>query len=100
MEHLAARLGVGARHLGRLFRKHLGTSPIQVAQTARVQRAKRLLDDTALSMTEIALHAGFGSLRRFNSAFAQVYRRAPTQMRRASATTQREPVERAKAKKG
>jgi AraC family transcriptional regulator of adaptative response/methylated-DNA-[protein]-cysteine methyltransferase len=79
---LAARLGVGARHLGRLFGKHVGASPSQVARTVRIQRAKRLLDDTALPMTEIAYRAGFGSLRRFNTGFAEIYRRPPSEIRR------------------
>jgi AraC family transcriptional regulator, regulatory protein of adaptative response / methylated-DNA-[protein]-cysteine methyltransferase len=83
VEELAARLGVGARHLSRLFDKHLGASPGQIARTARVQRAKRLLDDTKLPMTEIASRAGFRSLRRFNAVFAEVYRRPPTEIRRA-----------------
>ena len=47
-----------------------------------MQRAKRLLDETSLPMTEIAMRAGFGSLRRFNSVFIQVYRRPPTKIRR------------------
>jgi AraC family transcriptional regulator of adaptative response/methylated-DNA-[protein]-cysteine methyltransferase len=79
---LAARLGIGARHLSRLFTRHVGASPTQVARTARVQRAKRLLDDTDLSMTEIALRAGFGSLRSFNAVFAEIYRKPPTAIRR------------------
>jgi AraC family transcriptional regulator of adaptative response / DNA-3-methyladenine glycosylase II len=82
VEALAARLGVGARHLARLFRKHVGASPTQVAQTARVQRAKRLIDNTDLPMIEIALSAGFRSLRRFNAVFAEIYRRPPTAIRR------------------
>jgi AraC family transcriptional regulator of adaptative response / DNA-3-methyladenine glycosylase II len=82
VEALAARLGIGTRHLGRLFQQHLGASPVQHAQTVRVQRAKRLLDETELSMAEIALLAGFGSLRRFNSVFSAVYRRAPGDLRR------------------
>ena len=80
---LADRLGIGARHLSRLFQKHLGASPIQVTKTARVQRAKRLLDETNLSMAEIAMLAGYGSLRRFNAVFAEVYRRPPTEIRNA-----------------
>jgi len=84
VEALAARLGIGPRHLSRLFKKHVGASPTQVAQTARVQRAKRMIDNTDLTMTEIALAAGFGSLRRFNAVFAAVYRRPPTALRRAS----------------
>jgi AraC family transcriptional regulator of adaptative response / DNA-3-methyladenine glycosylase II len=63
VEILADRLGIGTRHLSRLFQKHLCASPIQVAKTARVQRAKRLLDKSDLSMAEIAMLAGFGSLR-------------------------------------
>lgn len=82
VEALAERLGIGPRHLSRLFKKHLGASPAQVARTCRVQRAKRLLDETDLRMTEIALRSGFRSLRRFNAAFAEVYRRPPTAIRR------------------
>jgi len=82
VEMLANRLGIGTRHMSRLFRKHLAASPIQVAKTARVQRAKRLLDETDLSMAEIAMRAGFGSLRRFNAVFADVYRRPPTKIRK------------------
>jgi AraC family transcriptional regulator of adaptative response / DNA-3-methyladenine glycosylase II len=79
---LAERVGVGARHLTRLFARHLGASPVQVAKTARVQRAKRLLDETDLPMTKVAARAGFGSLRRFNSVFAEVYRKSPSELRR------------------
>lgn len=82
VEALAARVGIGARHLTRLFRRHLGATPMQVARTARVQRAKRLLTETDLPMTEIAHRAGFGSLRRFNAVFDDVYRRPPTDIRR------------------
>ena len=82
VETLAARLGVGGRHLARLFAKHLGASPLQVAQTARVQRAKRLIDSTDLTIAEIAFRAGFTSLRRFNAVFAAVYRRPPSELRR------------------
>jgi AraC family transcriptional regulator of adaptative response/methylated-DNA-[protein]-cysteine methyltransferase len=82
VDALAARLGVGARHLSRLFDKHLGASPAQIAKTARVQRAKRLLDNTDLPMTEIASRSGFRSLRRFNAVFSEVYKRPPTGIRR------------------
>jgi len=82
VEVLAERLGVGARHLSRLFRRHLGASPAQVAASLRVQRAKRLLDETDLQVTEIAFRAGFKSLRRFNAAFAKTYKRSPSDLRR------------------
>ncbi|OJW21441.1 MAG: transcriptional regulator [Rhodospirillales bacterium 69-11] len=86
VDALASRLGVGARHLARLFARHVGASPAQVARTARVQRAKRLLDTTDLPMSEVALRAGFRSLRRFNAVFAEVYRRPPTELRRRLGT--------------
>ncbi|MDX2204479.1 MAG: Ada metal-binding domain-containing protein [Hyphomicrobiaceae bacterium] len=86
VEALARRLGVGARHLSRLFQRHLAARPTQVAKTLRVQRAKRLLDETSLPLAEIAFRAGFGSLRRFNAVFAEVYGRAPGTVRRARAS--------------
>jgi AraC family transcriptional regulator of adaptative response / DNA-3-methyladenine glycosylase II len=90
VETLAERLGIGSRHLSRLFQKHLGASPIQVAQTKRVQQAKRLIDETDLPLAEIADLAGFGSLRRFNTVFAEVYRRPPSEIRRVRRSKQLE----------
>jgi AraC family transcriptional regulator of adaptative response/methylated-DNA-[protein]-cysteine methyltransferase len=81
LDALALQLGIGTRHLDRLFAKHIGASPLQVARTFRVQRAKRLLDQTRLPMTEVAARAGFASLRRFNTVFAEVYRRPPGAIR-------------------
>ncbi len=78
---LSERLGVTPRHLSRLFRQHLGASPKAIAQTRRLHFAKKLLDETDLPMTEIALAAGYGSVRRFNDHFLKVYRRAPTELR-------------------
>ncbi len=82
VDALATRVGVGSRHLHRLFVQHVGASPIAVAQTRRQHFAKRLLDETDLPITQIALAAGFGSLRRFNDAFQKTYRRAPRELRR------------------
>jgi AraC family transcriptional regulator, regulatory protein of adaptative response / methylated-DNA-[protein]-cysteine methyltransferase len=87
---LASRLGVGVRHLDRLFVKHLGASPLQVARTNRVQRAKRLLDSTNLPISEIAMRAGFSSIRRFNTVFLEVYQRSPTAIRTARRVRARE----------
>jgi AraC family transcriptional regulator of adaptative response / DNA-3-methyladenine glycosylase II len=82
VEALAARLGIGTRHLDRLFRRHVGASPLQVARTMRVQRAKRLLDQTVLPMSDVAARAGFASLRRFNAVFVEIYGRTPSDVRR------------------
>jgi AraC family transcriptional regulator of adaptative response / DNA-3-methyladenine glycosylase II len=78
---LAERLGIGARHLTRLFQRHVGASPAQTAKTLRLQRAKRLLDETDLKITEIAYRAGFRSLRRFHAAFVDLYQRPPSRFR-------------------
>jgi AraC family transcriptional regulator of adaptative response/methylated-DNA-[protein]-cysteine methyltransferase len=82
IDALAERLGIGARHLDRLFHKHVGASPLQVARTTRLQKAKRLLDETKLPMVEVAARAGFASLRRFNTVFAETYKRSPSKIRR------------------
>lgn len=82
VETLAHRLGIGARHLSRLFLRHLGASPLQAARTLRIGRAKRLIDQTDLPMAEIALQAGFGSIRSFNAAFRTLYGREPSALRR------------------
>jgi AraC family transcriptional regulator of adaptative response / DNA-3-methyladenine glycosylase II len=83
VEALAARVGVGERQLRRLFREHLGASPIAVAQTRRVLLAKQLIHQTALPMTEVALAAGFSSVRRFNETFQSLYDRPPVALRRS-----------------
>jgi AraC family transcriptional regulator of adaptative response / DNA-3-methyladenine glycosylase II len=82
VDDLAARVGAGGRHLRRLFEEHLGASPLAVAQTRRVHFAKKLLDETALPITEIAHASGFASLRRFNDAMKRAFHAAPRELRR------------------
>lgn len=91
VETLASRLGVGSRHLRRLFVQHLGATPSAVAQTRRLHFAKKLIDETNLSMGEVALASGFGCVRRFNAAIRKVYKRTPTQIRRLSRQAGRQP---------
>ncbi|MEO8677633.1 MAG: AlkA N-terminal domain-containing protein [Vicinamibacterales bacterium] len=79
---LADRLGVTDRHLRRLFLQHLGATPLEVALTRRVHFAKKLLDETTLSCRQVAMAAGFGSLRRFNGQIRRTYSRTPTELRR------------------
>lgn len=79
---LAERLGVTDRHLRRLFIEHLGAPPIAVAQTHRLLSAKRLLDDTALPVSAVALASGFGSIRRFNDTFRRTWGRSPRELRK------------------
>lgn len=81
VEALAGHLGVGSRHLRRLFLRHLGATPRDIAQTRRLHFAKKLIDETRLPMTQIALASGFGTVRRFNAAIRSIYNRTPTQIR-------------------
>jgi AraC family transcriptional regulator of adaptative response / DNA-3-methyladenine glycosylase II len=85
VETLAERVGVGGRQLRRLFLQHLGATPVGVAQTRRVLLAKQLIHETDLPMAEVALAAGFGSVRRFNETFQQLYDRPPAALRRRKA---------------
>jgi AraC family transcriptional regulator of adaptative response / DNA-3-methyladenine glycosylase II len=79
---LADRLEIGERQLRRLFSRHIGAAPITVAQTRRVLLAKQLIHQTDLSMIQVALASGFGSVRRFNETFQRMYRRPPSELRR------------------
>jgi AraC family transcriptional regulator of adaptative response / DNA-3-methyladenine glycosylase II len=88
---LAARLGIGERHLRRLFAEHLGASPVSIARTRRLHFARRLLDDTSLRMSDVALASGYSSVRRFNEAMRAAFGVPPSRLRR-STTTAREPA--------
>lgn len=80
--HLAERVGVSDRHLRRVFDAEFGVSPVEYAQTHRLLLAKRLLTDTKLPVTDVALASGFASVRRFNALFRERYRMAPSRLRR------------------
>ena len=78
---LSDRLGITSRHLGRLFQQYLGASPLAIAQTRRLHFAKKLINETGLPMTRIAMASGYGSIRRFNDHFRKVYNRPPSSLR-------------------
>jgi AraC family transcriptional regulator of adaptative response/methylated-DNA-[protein]-cysteine methyltransferase len=82
VDALAGRLGIGPRHLSRLFAEHFDASPLQVALSLRIRRARRLLDDTDLPIARIAERAGFSSSRRMSAAFVHLYGRPPSAFRK------------------
>lgn len=84
---LAARLGVSERHVRRVFTTVHGVAPLQYLQTRRLLLAKQLLTDTRLPIAEVALAAGFASLRRFNAAFQEQYRLSPSALRKGGSDT-------------
>lgn len=81
VDELAQRLHLSSRQLRRLFVEELGAPPVAVAQTRRLLFAKQLIDETQLSMTDVAFSAGYASLRRFNTAIYQTYGRTPSELR-------------------
>jgi len=83
VDALSAQLGIGDRHLRRLFHEELGASPNEIAATRRVHFARNLLFDTDLPVADVAFSAGFGSIRRFNEAFRETFACTPAEYRRA-----------------
>jgi len=83
VERLADQIGLSSRQMRRILLDHFGVTPVEVAQTQRLLFAKKLLHETALPMTEVALASGFGSLRRFNAVFKDRYGMAPSALRRS-----------------
>jgi AraC family transcriptional regulator of adaptative response / DNA-3-methyladenine glycosylase II len=82
VDEIAGRLGYTDRHLRRVFADEYHVTPIQFLQTCRLLLAKHLLTDTALSVLDVAMAAGFGSLRRFNDVFKKRYKLTPTDLRK------------------
>ena len=86
---LGARLGISARHLRRLFTANLGVTPDQLARSIRAHFARRLLDDTDLTITEIAFASGFGSVRQLNRVCRDIFRSSPRELRARRRSTDR-----------
>ncbi|MBQ9044410.1 MAG: helix-turn-helix domain-containing protein [Oscillospiraceae bacterium] len=82
LAELAERLGCTDRHLRRVFESKLHVTPLQYRQTCRLLLAKKLLTDTSLSVLDVAMASGFGSLRRFNAVFEREYKLTPSALRR------------------
>src|SRR5580704_9179251 len=85
VDELAERVGIGSRQLRRLFIQHLGVPPIKIASTHRVHFARNLIEQTDMPMAEIALNAGFTSLRQFNHSVRTIAGQSPTDLRRVGA---------------
>ena len=82
VKECANDLGINPRHLNRVFHTEAGVSPKEYIMTKRLLRAKALLTDTHLSITEIALMVGFGSVSRFNAALKKRYKLTPSEIRK------------------
>ncbi len=78
---LGARLAVSPRHLRRIFTGQLGVTPGQLARSRRAHFARRLLDDTDLTVADVAFASGFASIRQFNREMREVFRASPSELR-------------------
>ena len=85
LAELASGLDCTERHLRRAFVKEYQVSPVQYLQTWRLLLAKNLLAETSLTVLEVAMASGFGSLRRLNSLFQKQYQLSPTALRKRAA---------------
>ena len=80
-EYLASRLGISSRYMRRIFQREFGVSPVEYNQSRRLLLAKQLLTDTGLSLSTVAMAAGFNSLQRFNATFREKYQMPPSKFR-------------------
>jgi AraC family transcriptional regulator of adaptative response / DNA-3-methyladenine glycosylase II len=88
LEQLADRVGIGTRHLRRLFQRHLGASPLKIARSHRVQVARNLIAETDLTAREIARSTGFASIRQFNHSVKTTFGQSPTELRSSHSTAE------------
>ncbi len=78
---VARRLGVSPPHLHRELVARVGAGPLQLGRTRRVQTARLLIDRTRMPLTEVAMTAGFNSIRQFNASMSEAFKRTPSQLR-------------------
>ena len=82
VEGLSERLGIGSRHLRRLFKQHLGASPLKIARSQRVQLAGNLIAHSTMPIGEIASCTGFASTRHFHHSVKAAFGGSPRVIRR------------------
>lgn len=83
IESFADQLNVSSRHLRRLFEEEVGLSPKQISDIHRLNFAYKLINETNLQLTQVAMTSGFASLRRFNDAFKKRYHKSPRLIRKS-----------------
>ena len=84
---LAERSGMSARHLRRVFRDEVGTTPAQYVETVRIEAVRRLLESSDLGLRPIARRTGFGTVETLHRAFRRSLRVTPLEYRRRFVTS-------------
>lgn len=85
----AEKLGIGGRHLRRIFKAEFGISPKRYADEVRLQAVLQFVLHSARPFAEISETGGFGSIRRFNSAFKNRFQLSPTDARSRSVSSRK-----------
>ena len=82
VERLAARAAMSPRNFARVFLRETGVTPAKFIERARIERARRTLEETRLSIDEVAGTCGFGSAERMRRTFRRHLRVVPQDYRR------------------
>lgn len=80
---VARQVGMSYFHFSRVFKQSMGMSPTNYIAERRVERAKELLNETELPISEIALRSGFSSQSHFHTAFRKLAGTTPRVFRAA-----------------
>jgi transcriptional regulator GlxA family with amidase domain len=79
---MARLVGVSQRHLDRLFAEHVHSTFLDTYRSIRLKHSQRLLEQSPLSMSEIAVATGFSSASHFARAYKECYGDTPGRYRR------------------
>ncbi|MEO1764641.1 MAG: AraC family transcriptional regulator [Cyanobacteria bacterium J06629_18] len=82
LESIANELGISRYYFCRLFKKSMGISPYQYLIESRIERAKELLIQPDISITDVALKVGFYSQSHFTKYFKKVVGVTPKEFSR------------------
>jgi AraC-like DNA-binding protein len=89
---LAREAYASTSHFSRSFKRAFGETPYQYLRRRRIERAKELLRETELSVTEVSLEVGFQSLGSFSTAFRELVAESPVEYARRWRATGPPPI--------
>ncbi len=86
IDNVAARLRLSTRRLERLFARAFGMPPKRYYDLIRLHRARKLLVETDLPITEVALRCGYVSPTQFSARFRETFGLSPLRQRQEGAS--------------
>ncbi|MCU1448935.1 MAG: cdhR [Acidimicrobiales bacterium] len=81
VERLAGRVAMSPRNFSRTFRREVGVTPARFVERVRVETARRLLEESAASVDEVAARCGFGTAETMRRSFLRSLRVTPSEYR-------------------